>query len=252
ADGTPRSGGDLPADRAGQAPHGIRQRLRRGARADAGAPLAAPAHVRLRGPRPRRGGAPASRNARQGLAARRHPVRRAGAAGGDRARLLPAGVRDPRRRTGLGARPARRPGGPRAAGRRRARGRPRRADGASPARPRPRAFGPDRRDEARQGDVRQAARRRHGRGDQLALPAPARGGSGVSSTTFHAPTLPPRPSGWRSGRQLAALTLTAAIVIALAIYSWIDVGGSVSDFVNGWFAPHGLIRDVIPHSLPPQ
>ena len=64
-----------------------------------------------------------------------------------------------------------------------------------------------------------------------------------------APTLPPRP---RPATSRPVLLAVAALLIGLLVYSWIEVGGSVTEFVDGWFNSKGLIRDVIPHSLPPQ
>jgi phosphonate transport system permease protein len=63
------------------------------------------------------------------------------------------------------------------------------------------------------------------------------------------PRLPPRPSAGRS-RVIAYGAIAG--VIALLIFSWIDVGGSVSQFFHGLFGPKGIVRDVIPHSLPPD
>ena len=63
------------------------------------------------------------------------------------------------------------------------------------------------------------------------------------------PRLPPRPSSRRS--RVVAYGAVAG-VIALLIFSWIEVGGSVSQFFHGLFAPKGLFRDVIPKSLPPD
>lgn len=64
-----------------------------------------------------------------------------------------------------------------------------------------------------------------------------------------APRLPPRPSTGRS--RLIAYGAIAG-VIALLIFSWIEVGGSVSEFFHGLFGPKGLVRSVIPSSLPPD
>jgi phosphonate transport system permease protein len=64
-----------------------------------------------------------------------------------------------------------------------------------------------------------------------------------------APRLPPRPSTSRS--RLIAYGAIAG-VIALLIFSWIEVDGSVSQFFHGLFGPKGLVRNVIPNSLPPD
>jgi len=41
-------------------------------------------------------------------------------------------------------------------------------------------------------------------------------------------------------------------VLALCVYSWINVQGSVGALVSGFFARKGLIRDFLPHSIPPN
>jgi phosphonate transport system permease protein len=63
------------------------------------------------------------------------------------------------------------------------------------------------------------------------------------------PRLPPRPTA-RRGRLIAYGAIAG--VIALLIFSWIEVGGSVSEFVHGLFGPKGLLRDLIPKMLPPD
>ncbi len=42
------------------------------------------------------------------------------------------------------------------------------------------------------------------------------------------------------------------LVLGLLIYSWSNVQGSVAGLVNGFFAKKGLLRDVFPHSVPPD
>jgi phosphonate transport system permease protein len=42
------------------------------------------------------------------------------------------------------------------------------------------------------------------------------------------------------------------LFLALIVYAWIEVGGSISTFVNGLFARKGLIRDVFPSTVPPD
>ena len=64
-----------------------------------------------------------------------------------------------------------------------------------------------------------------------------------------APSLPTRPT---VGRRRIIAYLAGVAVLALCIYSWINVQGSVSALVNGFFARKGLIRDFIPHSFPPD
>ncbi len=61
--------------------------------------------------------------------------------------------------------------------------------------------------------------------------------------------LPERPRG--GGRRWLAYA-GALFVIAVLVYSWINVHGSVSQFVSGMFARKGLIRDIFPHSVPPD
>ena len=68
-------------------------------------------------------------------------------------------------------------------------------------------------------------------------------------TAIAVPQLPPRP---RSTTPRPVLLGVAALLVALLVYSWIDVGGSVREFIDGWFSSKGLIRDVIPNSLPPE
>lgn len=63
------------------------------------------------------------------------------------------------------------------------------------------------------------------------------------------PVLPARPARGR-GRPL--MIVLALLVIALLVYSWIDVGGSVSEFFTGMFGSKGLIRSIVPDSVPPD
>lgn len=71
----------------------------------------------------------------------------------------------------------------------------------------------------------------------------------VSAPGGPAPPLPPRPAGGRR-RWIWAVSLVG--LMALLVYSWIDVGGSVSTFISGMFARKGLIRDVFPSAVPPD
>jgi phosphonate transport system permease protein len=64
-----------------------------------------------------------------------------------------------------------------------------------------------------------------------------------------APPLPAKPARGRS--RLVWLAL-GVLLTALLIYSWIDTGGSVSQVVSGFFGKKGLIRNVLPESVPPQ
>lgn len=74
------------------------------------------------------------------------------------------------------------------------------------------------------------------------MPAPAAAG-------VPAPRLPARPRA-RNRRTLELVAL--GFLLALLVYAWIEVQGSLSDFINGWFSSKGLLRDFLPHSLPPE
>src|SRR3974390_1031492 len=67
-------------------------------------------------------------------------------------------------------------------------------------------------------------------------------GSGI------APQLPPREINVRRRLTVALLMV---LFIAFLIYCWIDVQGSISQFIHGVFGPNGLIRNVLPQSVPP-
>ncbi|MBV8216991.1 MAG: ABC transporter permease subunit [Solirubrobacterales bacterium] len=73
--------------------------------------------------------------------------------------------------------------------------------------------------------------------------------SPVRHHTGPAPSLPARPV---VGRRRVIAYLAGVLVLALCIYSWINVQASVGAFVHGFFAKKGLIRDLIPHSFPPD
>jgi len=64
-----------------------------------------------------------------------------------------------------------------------------------------------------------------------------------------APALPAKPSAGR--RRLVNLGL-GLLIAGLLVYSWIDTNASVSEFVNGFFGSKGLLRNVLPESLPPE
>jgi phosphonate transport system permease protein len=64
-----------------------------------------------------------------------------------------------------------------------------------------------------------------------------------------APPLPPKPAG---GRRRSGWLAVGVLLIALLVYSWIDTGASVSQFFSGVFGQKGLIRSVLPESVPPQ
>ena len=81
----------------------------------------------------------------------------------------------------------------------------------------------------------------------MATDAPLMPASAASG--LPAPPLPSRPAT-RHGRLIALGG--AAVLIGLLIYAWIEVQGSLSAFINGWFDSKGLLRDLLPHSLPPE
>ena len=63
------------------------------------------------------------------------------------------------------------------------------------------------------------------------------------------PVLPERPA--RASRWAGA-ALGGLALLALLIYAWTNVGGSVTDLINGMFGSKGVIRSVIGPSLPPD
>ena len=63
-----------------------------------------------------------------------------------------------------------------------------------------------------------------------------------------APAVPPRPPGSSRRRGVAVLLL---ILLGLVIYGWINVGGSITDFITGFFGARGIFRSIIGPSLPP-
>jgi phosphonate transport system permease protein len=62
------------------------------------------------------------------------------------------------------------------------------------------------------------------------------------------PQLPPREINLRRRIINGILALLFA---AFLVYCWIDVQGSISQFIHGMFGPNGLLRNVLPQSLPP-
>ncbi len=63
------------------------------------------------------------------------------------------------------------------------------------------------------------------------------------------PPLPPRPTGNRRRPVWFALLAT---LIALLVYSWMNVGGTVTGFFTGMFGAKGLLRSIVPESFPPD
>jgi phosphonate transport system permease protein len=70
-----------------------------------------------------------------------------------------------------------------------------------------------------------------------------------NATGVLGPQLPPRP-GSRRNRWVAIVS--ALVLLALLVYSWINVGGSLSEFINGLFAKKGLFRSLFPSAVPPD
>jgi phosphonate transport system permease protein len=63
------------------------------------------------------------------------------------------------------------------------------------------------------------------------------------------PALPAKPS---TGRRGPATLVVVAVVIGLLVYSWIDTSASVTQFFSAFFGHKGLIRSVLPDSVPPK
>src|SRR6202035_5148969 len=63
-----------------------------------------------------------------------------------------------------------------------------------------------------------------------------------------APLLPARPT---TGRRRQVWLLLAVALIGLLVYSCGDVGGSVAQFFSGMLGQKGLIRNIVPESVPP-
>jgi phosphonate transport system permease protein len=75
----------------------------------------------------------------------------------------------------------------------------------------------------------------------------------VSAALPGAPVTPPAlPAKPATRRLRPATVLIAAIVIALLVYSWVDTSASVSQFFSAFFGQKGLIRSVLPESVPPK
>ena len=73
-----------------------------------------------------------------------------------------------------------------------------------------------------------------------------------AASPFRVPELPPRSNDWRTPRRVIPALIAIGLFVALLIYSWIDTQVSISQFVDGWFAKHGIVRDLFPHSVPPE
>ena len=71
----------------------------------------------------------------------------------------------------------------------------------------------------------------------------------LAGTPVTPPALPAKPA---TNRWRLATILTAVVVIALLVYSWIDTNASVSQFFSAFFGHKGLIRSVLPESVPPK
>jgi phosphonate transport system permease protein len=78
----------------------------------------------------------------------------------------------------------------------------------------------------------------------------AQGPVSAAATGSHAvPALPAKPA---AGRRRPIGILLGLVLIALLVYSWLDTGASVSQFFTGVFGHKGLIRNVLPESVPPN
>lgn len=64
-----------------------------------------------------------------------------------------------------------------------------------------------------------------------------------------APRVPDRP---KPGRGRLMTYIACLLVFALLVFSWIEVQASISQLLTGFFGPKGFIRDIVPHSVPPD
>ena len=71
----------------------------------------------------------------------------------------------------------------------------------------------------------------------------------VPGTPVSPPALPAKPA---AGKTRWVALAAAAVVLALLVYSWIDTDASVSQFFSAFFGSKGLIRSVLPDSVPPK
>jgi phosphonate transport system permease protein len=66
------------------------------------------------------------------------------------------------------------------------------------------------------------------------------------------PSAPPLPARPVTRRRRLLIVAWALPIAALLVYSWINVGGSVTGFFTGMFGPKGLFRSIVPESFPPD
>lgn len=76
--------------------------------------------------------------------------------------------------------------------------------------------------------------------------------SPISTAAPGAFTAPPLPAKPPSGRRRPVSLVLGIVLLGLLVYSWIDTGASVSEFFSAFFGGKGLIRSVLPESVPPQ
>jgi phosphonate transport system permease protein len=74
----------------------------------------------------------------------------------------------------------------------------------------------------------------------------------ISTAVPGAPVAPPPPARPVNRRRRLVWLGIGILLVALLVYSWIDTGASVSEFIKGFFGAKGLIRSVVPESLPPE
>lgn len=66
-----------------------------------------------------------------------------------------------------------------------------------------------------------------------------------------APVAPPLPPKVADGRRRLIWAASVILVIALLVYSWIQVQGSIPELIKGLFSHDGLFPKFIPASVPP-